>query len=71
MPKDLKKKVSRKTKPKNKNAVDSPDLDSSPNPPATSFEGARDFTVSNSIINTVAGNFNQPIFKFDGSACSG
>jgi hypothetical protein len=108
MPKNHRKKVPQKIKPKDKVAVDylartetcpvpvpctseaassslariaapiagqhpPPELDSFPNPPAPSistFEGAKDFTVSNSIINTVAGNFNQPIFKFDGSECS-
>ena len=43
------------------------------NRPAASistFEGAKDVTVTNSSINTVAGNFNQSVFKFDGSRCS-
>jgi hypothetical protein len=33
----------------------------------SSFEGAKDITLNNSLVNNVAGNFNPTIFKFDGS----
>jgi hypothetical protein len=48
-----------------------PGSGSSSNQPAVSistFGGAKDVTVHNSLINTVAGN--QSIFKFDGSECT-
>ena len=50
-----------------------PELNSPLNPPAMSMsvlEGATDFTLSNSLITNVKGNFNPTIFKFDGSECT-
>ena len=50
-----------------------PESSSPPNRPAVSistFGGARDFTLSNPVFNTAAGNLNSTIFKFDGSECS-
>ena len=37
---------------------------------SSAFGGAKDFTVKNSIINTIGGNFNQSVLKFDGSECT-
>ena len=48
-----------------------PEPGSTSNRPAVSisaFEGAKDFTLNNPVINNVAGN--QSVFKFDGSKCT-
>ena len=51
-------------------SLDTPsDQKSFPNAPAVSmsaFEGARDFTLNNSLVNNIAGNCTQTILKFDG-----
>ena len=51
----------------------SPGLGSLPNPAVMStsiLEGANDFTLNSPVFNTVAGNLNSTVFRFDGSECS-